>query len=374
MQPLKLFVTALEYSANLHLLNFLKALKERGIAFYLYGIFDTKILKDFSATYSPDVFRVMGFLGVIKLIPRFLKIKKDLAKLALECDVAIFMDSSSFNIPLIKEIRKLQNMQKNPYIVYYILPQVWAWKRYRAKVLSLICDSLWGILPFEKEFYPKNTAIEYVGHPLLDVLPFSLQGRQNTNKIAFMPGSRRAEIQALFPIFKRLALYFQENKKEPLLVIPRTFTPEEIAEFYGDISAFSVYRDTYDALKISEFAFVCSGTATLESTLLGIPTILAYKAKKLDFILAKALVDLNYIGLANIFLEFSSQDKNLKTPPVHPEFLQASVSIENLKNAYLSYDYNHFFTQKEKLLAYLKHGSAKVCAKNLENLIENLQK
>ncbi|MDY3113968.1 MAG: lipid-A-disaccharide synthase [Helicobacter sp.] len=367
---IKLFVTALEYSANLHLKNFLKELENLKINFELHGIFDEKIIEA-KSDINPSVFRVMGFLGVIKLIPLFLKTKKTLAQIAATCDIAIFMDSSSFNIPLIKKIKKQNN--KNPKIVYYILPQVWAWKRYRAKVLSEICDELWGILPFEGRFYPQNANIKYVGHPLLDTLSFSYTTPQNTNKIAFMPGSRIAEIKALFPIFRELARILNKNNKESLLIIPHTFKDKNLAEIYGDTSDFSLEFDTQIALKKSEFAFVCSGTATLESTLFGIPTILAYKAKALDYYIAKALVKLRFIGLANIFLEFKS-GRILKEAPIHPEFLQNNISVENLKNAYLNYDYDKFFTQKKELLKYLDHGSTKIVAKNLEKLIKNLQK
>ncbi|MBX7490900.1 lipid-A-disaccharide synthase [Helicobacter turcicus] len=381
MKPVRIFVSALEYSANLHLLKFLNAFKEKNIPFVLCGIFDSKVLKGYTSTYNPSVFRVMGFSGILKLIPKFLTIQKELAKLASSCDIALFMDSSSFNIPLIKNIRKIcqKHSTNPPYIVYYILPQVWAWKAYRAKVLSRICDSLWGILPFEWDFYPKNTPICYVGHPLLDTIPYSLNARQDSKKIAFMPGSRKAEIRALFPIFKTLAQMLKDKGKIPLLIIPKTFENKNLSAIYGNLSDFEIAFDTYEGLKDCSFAFVCSGTATLESTLLGIPTILAYKTRMLDYYIAKTLVKLNFIGLANIFLEFCTykspkNNPNPKNPPIHPEFLQSLVTPQNLLYAYENYNYTHFFAQKAKLQDYLQHGSAQNCATNLENLIKNLQK
>ena len=149
MKPVRIFVSALEYSANLHLANLLIALKQKNISFTLCGIFDTQVISDFQSDFEPSVFRVMGFIGILKLIPKFLHIKKQLANIATTCDIALFMDSSSFNIPLIQTIRK---SPKTPYIIYYLLPQVWAWKPRRAKVLARICNALWGILPFEKDF------------------------------------------------------------------------------------------------------------------------------------------------------------------------------------------------------------------------------
>ncbi|TLD84036.1 lipid-A-disaccharide synthase [Helicobacter sp. MIT 11-5569] len=381
MKPIKIFVSALEYSANLHLARLIEAFEEKKIPFSLCGIFDTKVLKNYTSTYNPTIFRVMGFSGILKLLPKFFAVKKNLAKLASTCDIALFMDSSSFNIPLIKNIRKICQNHSNtpPYIVYYILPQVWAWKAYRAKVLSTICDTLWGILPFECGFYPKNTPICYVGHPLLDAIPYSLNAYQDSRKIAFMPGSRKAEIQALFPIFQSLAKILKENGKIPILIAPKSFENKNLNAIYGDFSDFEMVFDTYSGLKDCSFAFVCSGTATLESTLLGIPTILAYKTRMLDYYIAKSLVKLNFIGLANIFLEFSlyktpKNNPNPKIPPIHPEFLQNLVTPQNLLKAYENYDYTRFFEGKTKLVEYLQQGSAKTCAQNLENLIKNLQK
>lgn len=377
MKPVRIFVSALEYSANLHLMRLLSLLKAKGVCFCLCGIFDDKVLEGYHSDFSPLEFRVMGFSGILKLLPTFFKTKSQLITLANSCEIALFMDSSSFNLPLIQALFK--QTHKKPYLIYYILPQVWAWKAYRAKILSETCDALWGILPFEKDFYPSNANLHYVGHPLLDSIPYSFNKQQNTHKIAFMPGSRKAEIRSLFPIFQRLATLFKQRGKTPLLIVPNTFKQQELNKIYGDVSDFIVVFDTYTGLKECSFAFVCSGTATLESTLLGIPTILAYKTRWLDYSIAKSLVQLNFIGLANLFLEFYTYQSPRNNPnpeiaPIHPEFLQHSVTPQNLLYAYENYDYAHFFSQKAKLLEYLQHGSAEICAKNLENLIKNLQK
>jgi len=374
-KPIKIFISALEYSANIHLSYLIQTLQKQYGECHFYGIFDSKIL-GFSSNFSPNEFRIMGFSGVLKLIPRFFKIKKELIVLAKQCDIAIFMDSSSFNIPLLKALSRDLN---KPYLVYYILPQVWAWKAYRAKILAQICDELWGILPFESAYYPKEANIAYVGHPLLDEIPFSREGRVDTGIIAFMPGSRISEIKALFPIFKSLAKKLKALQKQPLLIAPKHFENCDLSKIYGNLEDFSIVYDTYEGLAKCEFAFVCSGTATLESTLLGIPTILAYKARKLDYWIAKSLVKLNYIGLANIFLEFfyfGSPHDN-KTPqnfPIHPEFLQEEVNPNTLFWAMQNYDYSKFFAQKKILLEYLKNGSAKNCVQKIENFAKNMSK
>lgn len=374
MKKIKIFVSALEYSANIHLFYLLNALQKKQLEFEICGIFDSEILKR-DSSFSPNEFRVMGFVEVLRLIPKFFKIKKALIALAKECDFALFMDSSSFNIPLLKSLHQAKN---KPYLAYYILPQVWAWKPYRAKILSVYCDALWGILPFEGFYYPKTSNFSYVGHPLLDEIPFSYTKANPTNLIAFMPGSRISEIKALFPVFKELVKHFKTMNKKALLIIPKHFKNRDLSKIYGDLRDFEISFETYEGLKQCEFAFVCSGTATLESTLLGIPTILVYKARWLDYWIAKRLVKLNYIGLANIFLEFLAygSPKNNKNPqnfPIHAEFLQDQVKVEILLKAFDDFDYEKFFAQKEKLMEYLKNGSAENCARKIENFVKNLQ-
>lgn len=375
VKTLKIFVCALEYSSNIHLFSLIKILKQKQINFTLEGVFDS-LQRDYKSLFAVEEFRVMGFVDALKLLPKYFKIRKVLLQKARECDIAIFMDSSSFNIPLIQNLFK---SNKKPYIIYYILPQVWAWKAYRAKILAKICDELWGILPFECAYYPNEARISYVGHPLLDTLPFSYVCKRTTNLIAFMPGSRVAEIKALLPVFKVVATILKKQNKQALLIIPKHFKKQQLERIYGNVEEFALSFDTYEGLRDCEFAFVCSGTATLETTLLGIPTLLVYKAKAIDFLLAKSLVKLNYIGLANIFLEFFFFHSPKNNPRIHnfpiiPEILQQNVKPHILLKEWEGFDYEKFFSQKEVLMQYLKNGSAENCARKIEYFAKNLLK
>lgn len=371
-KPLKIFISSLEYSSNIHLLHLLNALKNMQVKFSLHGIFDNSLIADFKSDFSPNSFRIMGFIDALKVIKTYFKIKKKLTKIALNCDIALFMDSSSFNIPLIKSIKKNKN---SPKIIYYILPQVWAWKPYRTKILEQICDELWGILPFEEQFYSKKEKISYVGHPLLDEIPYFFDTAPESGNIAFMPGSRIAEIKSLMPLFIPLARILKQKNKKALLIIPKHFKNNDLDKIYGNLEDFTLYFDTYEALNLSEFAFVCSGTATLECTLMGIPTLLVYKAKFLDYLLARMLVKLNFIGLANIFLEFyyykhPSLNTNPKIAPIHEEFLQKDANLNNLLKAWETYNMEHFYKERRVLLKYLKNGSATNCAKKIQNFLK----
>jgi len=349
---MKILVSALETSSNIHL----KALKE-----YLndevefVGIFDKKLG---NPTYDISQMAVMGFVDIIKKLPFFFKLKDEMVSLAKDVDKVLLMDNSGFNLPLAKAIKK-QYPQKE--IIYYILPQAWAWKKKRIPVLEQTCDKLCSILPFEKEYYTKKEKIQYVGHPLLDEInTFKTKITQN-NKIAFMPGSRKGEIQKLMPIYRQLIKYIPN--KEYILIIPPHFTNEYIKEVYGDTSKFIISKNTYDTLVEVEFAFICSGTATLEAALIGTPFILNYIAKPLDYFIAKRFVKLDYIGLANIFFEKMGKE------PIHQELIQEDVTLENLLDGYNTIDKNEFLQNAIILREYLQHGSSKIVVENF--LLDN---
>ena len=207
--------------------------------------------------------------------------------------------------------------------------------------------------------YSDKNKITYVGHPLLDEIKDFKQELSNTNKIAFMPGSRKTEISNLMPIFKELIKKIPN--KEYILIIPAKFNNEYIKKIYGDISGFTISKNTHEALKDSEYAFICSGTATLEAALIGTPFTLSYIAKKFDFFIGKMFVKLNFVGLANIFFE------KMGKPALHSEFLQEDVSLNNLLNDYENMDKKLFFENSKLLRDYLKNGSSQNVSKIIQN-------
>ncbi len=344
---MKLLVSALEHSANVHL----KRLKEELEDVEFVGIFDKELGKPIVDLRSLSI---MGFVDAIKKLRFFFRLADEMVEKAADADKVLLMDSSGFNLPLAKKLKKAYPDKE---IIYYILPQAWAWKRKRIPVLERTCDHLASILPFEKEYYSKNAPIEYVGHPLLDIIPtYKEHINSKTKEVVFMPGSRKGEIRALMPVFKQVRRYFPSSVKATI-VIPSFFTKEEVKNLYGDLYEFNVEHNAYEVLPRADFAFICSGTATLEASLIGIPFVLTYIAKKLDYLIASRLVKLNYIGLANILME----KKNATA--LHPEFIQDAVTPQNLIDAYESLDKEAFLEKSKELRAYLQHGSAKNVAK-----------
>lgn len=347
---MKILVSALETSSNIHLKELKEYLSE-DVEFV--GVFDKNLG---NPLYDLSHLAIMGFVDALKKIKFFFKLRDELVCLAKNCDKVLLMDSSGFNLPLAK---KLKATYPNKEIIYYILPQAWAWKKGRVKKLELYCDKLCSIIPFEKEIYTNKEKITYVGHPLLDEIHYFKESLSQNNKIAFMPGSRKTEIINLMPIFRQIIKKIPN--KEYILIIPAKFDDEYIKEIYGDISSFTISKNAHQSLVQSDYAFICSGTATLEAALIGTPFTLSYIAKKLDFFIGKMFVKLNFVGLANIFFEKMGKGQ------IHSEFLQDEVSVENLLNDYKNMDKNKFFENSKILRQYLQNGSSRKVASIIEN-------
>lgn len=347
---MKLLVCAMETSSNIHLKELKKYLNDD---IELVGVFDKELG---NPLYDLTALAIMGIVDALKKIRFFFKLRDELVKLARDCDKVLLMDSSGFNLPLAK---KLRETYPNKEIIYYILPQAWAWKKGRVKKLEAYCSKLCSIIPFESELYSDKNKITYVGHPLLDEISEFKEEYLQTNKIAFMPGSRKTEITNLMPIFKELIKKIPN--KEYILIIPSKFDDDYIKKIYGDISQFTISKNAHKTLKESEYAFICSGTATLEAALIGTPFTLSYIAKKIDFFIGNLFVKLNYVGLANIFFE------KMGKKAIHSEFLQENVTVENLLNDYENFDKKLFLENSKTLRKYLQNGSSKNTAQIIQN-------
>ena len=390
---MKYLISCLEPSANLHFKEVLAHLKRLDPACEICGIFDEKLG---SPIYKSSEFSAMGFIEILPLILKAKRAIAQMTRLAAECDRVLLIDSPAFNLPLARAIKESGARAK---ISYYILPQVWAWKPHRAEKLKAFCDNLLSIWPFEAKFFgadceedkdampqeakskyaalqetkdkdaaPKEDAAHpsgqsakiakysFVGHPLLDEIKFQKLSYEKQGKIAFMPGSRRAEISRLMPIFRALVPKF-ENSERVLIIPPHLMDQRD--EIYGPLDGFSIANDTPATLKDCDFAFICSGTATLEAALIGTPFVLCYKAKAFDVWLARKLVKLKHVGLANIIFDFLGEE------PLHEELLQGEVSAQNLLSAYERCDAAKFKLASKKLRDYLKFGSSENVAKIL---------
>ncbi len=338
---MKILVCALETSSNIHLKELKKYLNDD---IELIGIFDKALG---NSKYDISDLAVMGFVDAIKRLPFFLRLNNEMLELAKDADKILLMDSSGFNLPLAKKIKK---RYPNKEIIYYILPQAWAWKKKRIPKIEKACDILCSIIPFEKDFYSDKEKIDYVGHPLLDEIHIFKEELSQSGKIAFMPGSRKGEISKLMPIYRKVAKKLEE---ELILIIPPKFSDSMIKDIYGDISIFTVTTDAHKTLEEVDFAFICSGTATLEASIIGTPFVLTYIAKSLDYFIVRNLVKIKFIGLANIFFDKMGKD------PIHKELIQEDVTVDNLLKEFKLLNRNKFLDNSKELRNYLQNGSSK---------------
>jgi lipid-A-disaccharide synthase len=341
---MKLLVSALEHSANIHLKSLLSYLDN----VELLGIFDEALGSPIADVQSQAV---MGYADAIGKLRFYLDLAEQMVALADQADTILLIDSSGFNLPLSKKLKKAYPDKE---IIYYILPEAWAWKRGRIPKLEERIDRLASIFPFEPSYYSDSAPITYVGHPLLDQIKrFKTHINPEIETVCFMPGSRKSIIQRLMPVFREVA---DQLDIRSLLVIPPPFTQEEVNHIYGTLSGFEVVSDSRAALLESDFAFICKGTATLEASLIGTPFALVYQFSWLDALIFRWVVDIQYMGLGNILF------KAYKNRVLHPELLQRDVNTQTLIETMRAMDREHFYQDSLSLITYLEHGSAEQTA------------
>ncbi|NNF34199.1 MAG: lipid-A-disaccharide synthase [Saprospiraceae bacterium] len=265
----------------------------------------------------------MGFSEVIinlnKILNLFKKAKKNIIEFSP--DVVILIDYPGFNMRMARWLKK-----EGYKVVYYIVPQVWAWKEKRAFKLEKYSDLILTILPFEKEWFQrKGITVEYVGHPLLDELKTSdIKNDTQPNKgIALLPGSRKQEI---LHILKPMLQACSQLPYNTIRIAKVSTLPTELYEdIISGVDLKNRYvsieeNNTYEILKNSEMALVSSGTATLETAVIGTPQVVCYIGSRFSYMIAKRLVKLKFISLVNLIMD----------APLVPELIQEECNVKNI--------------------------------------------
>jgi len=248
----------------------------------------------------------MGFVEVIKNLPAIVQnikfCKQDI--LQYKPDVIVLIDYPGFNLRIAKWAK-----QQGIKVVYYIAPQVWAWKENRVKSMKLCIDKMLCILPFEKDYFKNkwNWEVEYVGHPLVEVIEQSKQLGLLTSLsdkpiVAILPGSRQQEIIKKLPVMLSVSTSFPEYQ---FIVAQAPSMDESFYEPflspYPNVSC--VQNSTYQLLQQSKAALVTSGTATLETALFAVPEVVCYKAGNVSYQIGKRLVKIKFISLVNLIMD-----------------------------------------------------------------------
>lgn len=249
---------------------------------------------------------VMGFTEVFSRLPRVFgllrEIRREMAK--RPPDLVVCIDAPDFNFRVIKIARSL-----GVPVVYYISPKLWAWRRGRATFIQRHVARMLCILPFEVDFYAGyGVQAEYVGNPLLDAIDWEeMDGiRREPARIAILPGSRRKEIESLLPAFGEAARIMLASRPSLRFCLARahSVSEERVHQLWPEDVPLDVHppERRHAVMRSSRMALAASGTVTLETALLGTPTIVAYRLSRLTFALAKRVVRVPYISLPNLIL------------------------------------------------------------------------
>jgi lipid-A-disaccharide synthase len=321
---MKYYIIAGEASGDLHGSNLIKELKklDTGADIRCWG-------GDLMAAAGGHIVKhyrelaFMGFVEVIKNLPTILNnlkfCKQDVQ--SFQPDVLVLIDYPGFNLRIAKWA-KAQGFK----VVYYISPQVWAWKESRTKTIKEVVDKMLVILPFEKEFFAKwNYKVEYVGHPLAQVVKDFMEHAPKKSLsskpiIAVLPGSRKQEVATKLPIMLSVAKDFPQYQ----FIIAKA--PSLDDSFYDGIlkdypNTQTVKNETYNLLSQATAALVTSGTATLETALFGVPQVVCYKGSSISYQIAKRLIKIKYISLVNLIMD----------KPVVTELIQNDLTTVNVR-------------------------------------------
>lgn len=315
--PLKLLIVAGEASGDLHGASLLEQLHRQ-----VDGVEVCGVGGDLMAAQGADLlyhYRKLAVVGITEVLAHLGDVRRAMKRLvdaavARQVDAVVLIDYPDFNMTL---ARRLRRVRPDLRIVYYVSPQVWAWRAGRVRTLARLVDRMLVILPFERQLYEDaGVPVDFVGHPLLDVIPppgdrKALAQRHGLDAdrewIGLLPGSRRTEVERLLPEMLGAAEKLLEQRSCQF-VVPRASALE--AETYERcLSAITprlrervrlVDRDYYELLGRCRGAVVCSGTATLETAMVGTPEVVVYKASWLTYKLGKWLVRIHSIALVNV--------------------------------------------------------------------------
>lgn len=265
--------------------------------------------------FGPERMAFMGFSEVLKHLrtirKNFKEVKADI--LAFNPDVVILVDYPGFNLRMARWCK-----EKGYKVVYFISPQLWAWKEGRVETVKKYVDMVLCVLPFERDFYLKHgyENAYYIGHPLLDSIGPGTVETTRKEGIALLPGSRQQEISKLLPLMLELAARMpQYTFRVAAMAARKESYPQQLPQ-----NAELIFDAMDDVLRHSLAAVVCSGTATLETALYSVPQVVVYKTSWLNYQLAKRLAKVDFIALPNL----------IAGKQIVPELIQQDCQLDKL--------------------------------------------
>lgn len=305
----RVMVIAGEASGDLHGSGVVRELKKLSPNIDVYGVGGDKMKREgMEIIYHINELGFMGFVEVIKHLPFIKTMEHTLEQIVKfkRPDVLVLIDYPGFNLRFARIAKRYQVK-----IVYYISPQIWAWHQSRVKKMRSLVDRMLVIFPFEVDFYrAEGVESEFVGHPLLESLEAKLDRKgfckrcgldERKKIIALLPGSRKQEIEHIFPEMLSAARKIAAQKEIEIVVgIAPTLDEQYFRTLYQVQNIHLISGMTYEIMANADFAFVTSGTATLETACFDTPMVVVYKTSWITYLIGRLLVRVKNIGLVNI--------------------------------------------------------------------------
>jgi lipid-A-disaccharide synthase len=331
---LRVLLVAGEASGDLHGASLVAALRARVPDLELAGIGGPRLrAAGMRVLVDTEHVATMGFTETFGTLGRLLRAYRRLVRFLDEERPAlvVLIDYPEFNLRLAKQAKR-----RGIPVFYFIAPQVWAWRKGRIRTIGERVDKLAAVFPFEEAVYNTNgrRLAEFVGHPLLDVVQ-PTRSRAETRAryglapdrpvLALLPGSRRKEVDFLFAPMCAAARQLVAEGWQPIACLAESLAADELRAALGggDVPLPIAHGDTYNVVAAADAAVVASGTATVETALLGCPLVIVYKLAPLTFWIARRLVDVEFIGMPNIILGRA----------VLPELIQDAVTPDAIAAA-----------------------------------------
>ncbi|NOY52860.1 MAG: lipid-A-disaccharide synthase [Deltaproteobacteria bacterium] len=324
-----IMIIAGEASGDLHASHLVRKMTEVEPQLNFFGVGGQKMeAAGVQLIFANHEIAVTGFSEVLSKIGKIRKAYRAVRKTLRDRppDLLILLDFPDFNLRVAKMAKKMGIP-----VLYYISPQVWAWRRNRIGLIRKLVEKIMVVLPFEASLYGEKGI--FVGHPLLDIVtPSQTPGeimdhlgiQRGSPVVTLLPGSRKNEVDKLLPVMVEAAHMIRERITDVQFVLPiaSTISKEDVTVLLEDalVPIIPVQEQAYDALSVSDFAIVASGTATLETAILGVPMLILYRMSALTYALARRLVRVPHIGLINM----------VAGKRIVPELIQSEVTPNHI--------------------------------------------
>lgn len=320
---MKLAIVAGEASGDLHASEVIRELKKLDPSLTLFGIGGDLLAREGTElVHHAGEMGIVGFFNVLRHLPMFRRIFRDLIeRIEREKPDAVFLiDYPGFNLRVARRCKELGLR-----VVYYISPQIWAWRQGRVRHIAKYVDRMLVVFPFEEQFYREHgVPVTYVGHPLIEQLAgVKRPARHETLRIALLPGSRRGEVSSLLPaMLDAVEILRRERAVDAYVIQAPTIEHDELASIMRakGITVPILPHDRGEGVAAADISLSASGTATLESAVLGTPVVVMYRLSRFNYWLGRMVVRVPHFSLVNI----------VAGKEVVPELIQHQVNGERI--------------------------------------------